>query len=409
MSSGNIEKIRTGPHPLALHVANSTQSWTGAAAAFPLFHLGGMQIHPYLKQRANELRKDLTGHDLEKLLILIMQKAQTRLSDTLAGIGAYQHHPYQRQVPTVPLFRQIGSTEIRDYGTGLTPDAPVVIVVPSLVNPAYILDLKTDHSFMRFLAKQNIRPLLLDWTTPGDEELDFGLEDYILQRLIPLIRAVHRHHNKKIHLLGYCMGGNLSLAAAQILQKEDILASLTLMATPWDFHAGQPPHLSSLTDSFLKMDPLSQNSPQVPTNILQLFFFGLDPTLSDRKFRKFSYLDPKSAKARNFVALEDWANDGAPLSPKVARDCLINWYQHNQTQKNCWNIAGQSIDPGRLTLPGHIITPTADRIVPAASAKALQKKLSRFTYTKARGGHVTMIAGEKAKVTLWHKIASYLK
>lgn len=409
MSDGKSLEIRTGPHPLALHVAGSTQNWTGAAASFPLFQLGGLQIHPDLKKTADELRVDMAGADPKELLLLIMEKAQSRLSDTLSGIKAYQQHPYRREVPTSPLFHRIGTTELRDYGSGLAGDAPVVIAVPSLVNPAYILDLKEDHSLMRTLAEQNIHGFLLDWTAPGEEELGFGLEDYIVKRLIPMIRKVHQQHNRKIHLLGYCMGGNLSIAAAQVVQKEDILASLTLIATPWNFHADRPRHLSSILESFLAMEPLAQNITAVPMNILQLFFFSLDPTLSDRKFRRFSHLDPESARARNFVAMEDWANDGPPLSPVVAKDCLIKWYQKNQPQHNCWQIAGQSIDPARLILPGHIITPTTDRIVPAASAKALQKKLPRFTHTKTPGGHVTMIAGRKAKTDLWYKIASFLE
>ncbi len=409
MSDSEKQQIRNGPHPLALHVATATQNWTGAAAAFPLFQLGGMQIHPDLKQQADDLRSDLTGYDPEKLLTLIMQKAQSRLSHTLSGIKDYQHHSYERESSTVPIFHQIGTTEIRDYGTKLPDAAAVVIAVPSLVNPAYILDLQKDNSLMDFLAQQNIHPYLLDWARPGPEELDFDLEDYILKRLIPLIREVHKRHNKKIHLMGYCMGGNLSLAAAQILQSENILKSLTLIATPWDFHADQPLHLPAMTEGFLKMEPIKQDMDAVPMNIMQLFFFSLDPTLSDRKFRKFSQLDHASSKARNFVAIEDWANDGAPLSPQVTKDCLINWYQQNQPHKNHWRIGGQVIDPTRLTLPGHIITPQSDRIVPAVSAKALQEKLPRFHHTKAQGGHVTMIAGEFAQKKLWHKIALHLK
>lgn len=409
MPDNKTQQIRNGPHPLSLHVASSTQNWTGAAAAFPLFQLGGLQIHPDLKQQAEKLRQGMTGADLEKLQLMIMQQAQSRLSDMLAGLRAYQHHPYRRQMPDVPLFHQIGTTEVRDYGTDLPDDAPVVLAVPSLVNPAYILDLEDDHSFIRTLTGQGIHPYLLDWTAPAQEELKFSLEDYILKRLIPVIREIHRHHRKKIHLLGYCMGGNLSLAAAQILQSEDIVESLTLIATPWDFHAGQPAHLPALTEHFLKMDSLTQNIGAIPMNILQLFFFSLDPTLSDRKFRKFSTHAPDSAKARNFVAIEDWANDGCPLSPQVAKDCLINWYQKNQPHNGNWCIADQIIDPGSLTLPGHIITPKTDRIVPPASAKALQKKLPHFHHTAANGGHVTMIAGGPSRTTLYHKIASYLK
>lgn len=411
--NGRKKIIRTGPHPLALHVVGSSQNWTGAAVALPLFLSGGLPVHPDLKRRADDLLRDIEGVNREKLQSAVMEAAQTRLSDMLGGIRAYQQHPYERNVPPVPLFRRIGTTEIRDYGAGLSDQAPVVLAVPSLINPAYILDLRQDHSLMRTLAHQGIHSYLLDWTAPGQEEMTFGLEDYILHRLIPLIREIHRRHRKKIHLLGYCMGGNLALAAAVILQSEDIIDSLTLIATPWDFHCQQPRHLAALTAhfmaNFMTMEPFSRRSDAIPMNALQLFFFSLDPTLSDRKFRKFYHLDPDSGPARNFVAIEDWANDGAPLASKVTRDCLIDWYQKNQPENNEWTIADTLIDPARLTLPGQIITPRSDRIVPALSARALVKKLPRFHHSVADGGHVTMIAGENAKTTLWPEIASYLK
>ncbi|MBL4802874.1 MAG: alpha/beta fold hydrolase [Emcibacter sp.] len=409
MSDSKTQQIRSGPHPLSLHVASSTQNWTAAAAAFPLFQLGGLQIHPDLKQQAEDLRQNIADADLEQLQLRIMTKAQNRLSHMLAGIRAYQHHPYTRQTTPMPLFNKIGTTEVRDYGRDLVDDAPVVLAVPSLINPAYILDLAENHSFMRNLSEQGIHPYLLDWTTPQSEELAFGLEDYIIKRLLPVIRELHRHHNKKIHLLGYCMGGNLALAAAQILQPENMIEGLTLIATPWDFHVDQPAHLPALTTNFLAKDIFNSGLSSIPANIMQLFFFSLDPTLSDRKFRKFSTQIPTASKARNFVAIEDWVNDGSPLSPQVAIDCLRNWYQENQPHNKCWRIADQIIDPSCLDLSGHIITPKTDRIVPPASAKALQKILPNFTHTVASGGHVTMIAGNSSKTTLWHKIASYLK
>ncbi len=409
MARHKMTQLRNGPHPLSLHVASSTSLWTGAAAGYPLFHLGGVQIHPDLQQAATDLKKEMDGVDQKELLLSIIKQAQSRLSDTLAGISAYQQHPYQRQVKPAALSHKIGTTELLDYGPNLDHDLPVVIVVPSLVNPAYILDLREDHSFMRFLASQDIHPYLIDWTAPAEEEEKFALEDYIVKRLLPLIRFLHKRHKKKIHIIGYCMGGNLSLAATQLLKPEDIIESLTLIATPWDFHKDQPAHLSALTDYFLKMELTRQHTDSVPMNIMQLFFFSLDPSLSDRKFRKFVKLDPDSSRARDFTAIEDWANDGCPLSSKVSKDCLINWYKENQPHEKKWTIAGTIIDPSQLTLSGNIITPTSDRIVPPTSAHSLTISLPHFAHNNVEGGHVSMIAGENAKTTLWPIIASKLK
>lgn len=409
MPEDHTKKKRISPHPLSLHVATATQNWAGATVAFPLFQLGATQIHPDLKNRADDLRQELKNHVPLQVQMEIMKQARQRLSDYLQGIATYQAHPYQRNLPLAPLFHKIGTTELLDYGSSIREDAPLLLAVPSLVNPSYILDLREKMSFMRYFTEQDIHPYLLNWAVPGTEEIKFGLEDYIMQRLVPMIRHFHQHHGRKIHLLGYCMGGNLSLAAARILQSEDIISSLTLIATPWDFHADQPVHLPSLIDTFLKAGFYTDNIQSIPVNMMQMFFFSLDPTLSDRKFRRLAKLDPDSEQARNMVAVEDWANDGAALSFKLAHDCLTHWYQQNQTQRNCWQIAGQIIDPAELSLPGHIITTSSDRIVPPASAKALAKKLPHFAHSTASGGHVNMIVGKGAKTTLWHKIALSLK
>lgn len=407
-----------GPHPIGLHVASTTQNWLAAATAFPLFQSEGMQIHPALKQQAAELLHDMAGQDLPRLQTAILHQARARVTAALAGMTLYQNHPYQRNLDPMPLAAQIGTTELRDYGPSSPPDAPLVLAVPSLVNPAHVLDLQENHSFLRTLAEQGLHPFLLDWTSPGQEELTFSLEEYITRRLVPLIRHLHHQHGRKIHLMGYCMGGNLSLAAAQLVQDEDLLHSLTLIATPWDFHADQPVHLPALTRLFIDLEARQTTLASVPLNIMQMFFFTLDPTVSDRKFRKFSTLDPNSTLARDFVALEDWVNSHdpsrpfpqtAPLAPGVAKDCLINWYQKNQPHKKEWCIAGQVIDPAALRLPGRVITPSRDRIVPPASAKALLSSLVEFDHHEIDGGHVSMIAGKAAKDVLWHKIALWLK
>src|SRR3546814_15036385 len=70
---------------------------------------------------------------------------------------------------------------------------------------------------------------------PGDMEQRFDLTAYIA-RLRRALAALHRQAGRPPVLLGYCMGGNLALAAA--LQAPDDVAALALLATPWDFHAG---------------------------------------------------------------------------------------------------------------------------------------------------------------------------
>ena len=53
-----------------------------------------------------------------------------------------------------------------------------MLVVPSLINRAYILVLAPGRSALRWLAAQGLRPILMDWGAPGPAEARFGLETY---------------------------------------------------------------------------------------------------------------------------------------------------------------------------------------------------------------------------------------
>src|SRR5690606_9100699 len=110
-----------------------------------------------------------------------------------------------------------------------------VLVVPSLINRAYVLDLTAERSLLRWLARQGLRPLLLDWGRPGAEERAFTLTDYVTGRLSRALDATLAEAKAPPVVVGYCMGGLLALGLA--LARQRALTGLALLATPWDFHA----------------------------------------------------------------------------------------------------------------------------------------------------------------------------
>ena len=74
----------------------------------------------------------------------------------------------------MPVLWREGASRLLDYGKG-QEDAPVVFVIPSLVNRYHILDLDGSQSFLRDLSKRGFRPLLLDWGSPAEDEKDFAV------------------------------------------------------------------------------------------------------------------------------------------------------------------------------------------------------------------------------------------
>lgn len=333
-----------------------------------------------------------------------------RMAALAAGLEAYRHHPYHRDLADPPVLWQEGACRLLDYGA--LPEAkgggPTVLVVPSLINRAYVLDLTAERSFLRWLARQGVRPLLMDWGRPGAEERGFTLTDYIagrLERALDVLRAEEKGRPPLV--MGYCMGGLLALGLA--LRRQHDLAGLVLLATPWDFHAENAPHSRMAAATLPLLAPLLEVEGEMPVDLLQALFASLDPHLVVRKFLAFGRLDPDSPKARDFVALEDWLNDGVPLAAPVARECLGQWYGENATAEGRWRLAGSVVDPAQLSLPTLCVIPAQDRIVPPASAIALAEAIPGAECLRPEAGHIGMVVGARAEKAVWQPLLTWIK
>jgi polyhydroxyalkanoate synthase len=326
--------------------------------------------------------------------------AQTLAADRalIAGIAAYRADSYTRQVLDPPCLWEEGESRLLDYGG----EGPSVLFVPSLINRAYILDLMEEASMLRWLSAHGVHPYLLDWGWPGEAERRFSLTDYIAGRLERAIAALPG----KVVLAGYCMGGLLALAAA--LRLPEKISALALLATPWDFHADDPAAAKRIGDMVPALEFMMGFSSTLPIDALNALFAMIDPYGVGAKYRDFAGQDKASARARRFVAMEDWLADGVPLAAPVAREALDGWYGANSPARLQWRVAGLPVDPARLTVPAFCAIPARDRLVPAASAQKLAASLRQASIIEPRAGHIGMVAGTHAKSALWQPFTDWL-
>jgi polyhydroxyalkanoate synthase len=286
-----------------------------------------------------------------------------------------------------------------DYGA--ISDQPV-LVVPSLINRGYILDLDANYSMLRYLAGQKLRPLLLDWGWPGAAERGYSLTDYIAGPIDSALDAI----GTPVGMIGYCMGGLLALATAQ--RRPDRVRGLALLATPWDFRAADPALADRLASAARLMEPVFAGFGTLPIDLLQALFALVDPDGIAEKYRRFGALDPESPRAKLFVAIEDWLNDCVPLAASVARECLVGWYGRNEPAMGQWLVAGMPVKPETLTVPSFVAIPGQDRIVPPESGRALASVLKGTKVHECAAGHVSMIAGPAARKALWAPLGDWL-
>jgi polyhydroxyalkanoate synthase len=399
---------RPGPRPLPLHLARATFLWTSSLAALPLARSGSLPWSPPLAPRAAALQSALAGAGAEALTRALGREAQRRIEEMLAGIEAYRRHPYRRRRRARAVVWRDGTTVLRDHAARNRDAAPAmpVLVVPSLVNRGYILDLSARRSLLGYLAGRGLRPLLVDWGEPGEEERGFTIGDYVTRRLEPALDAAVTLAGGPVAVVGYCMGGLLALALA--LRRQRDIRGLALLATPWDFHAGHGAHARLLGAGEKALDALLERQGVMPVDLLQTMFTWLDPALVADKFRAFAALDQSGRKAEDFVALEDWLNDGVPLAAPAAREAFTGWYGSNLPGRGEWRVDGRRVDPAALEAPSLVVLPRGDRIVPPASAEALAAAIPGAERLEPRSGHIGMIVGSAARDTLWRPLAAWL-
>jgi polyhydroxyalkanoate synthase len=155
--------------------------------------------------------------------------------------------------------------------------------------------------------------------------------------------------------------------------------------------------------------PLWEALGVMPVEALQAMFTGLDPCLALNKFAAFGRLDAESDKAEEFVALEDWLNDGVPLAARVARECLLDWYGENLPGTGRWRVDGRAVEPRAVALPTLVVLPKNDRIVPPASALALAAAIPGAETLTPPAGHIGMVVGHGAAEAVWAPLAAWLQ
>jgi polyhydroxyalkanoate synthase len=148
---------------------------------------------------------------------------------------------------------------------------------------------------------------------------------------------------------------------------------------------------------------------ELPVDVLQAMFASLNPYMTTDKFRRFADMTPGSQAARDFVAVEDWLNDGVPLAAPIARECLFQWYLENAPARGVWQVGGDPVRPEDVTVPALVVIPKGDTIVPPASAEALAQALPNARSMSLSGGHIGMMVGRRAPSQLYGPLADWLK
>lgn len=340
-------------------------------------------------------------HDLWKKIKPI--QAELSSEAFLKGVQRYRDHDWQR---TQPRYEKVMSFNRAELLLKKSQEGTPILVVPSMVNRSYILDLMPESSLLKSLEDQGFDVYLLNWLDPLADDLSTHttIEETVNNIIGASIDHLHNEYDQKVHLAGYCMGGTIALAAASMRQEQ--VASLTLIATPWDFSA--QPYAPLLDTSKAWGQFFLKNTPLVPIDVIQGVFVTQDPKSAIERLIAYENIEDDD-QLKRMTAIEDWLADGIALEGKVAEHIYHDWFLENKPHSGKWWIGNHLIAPHRLEMPVAVVTAAKDKVVPTESSKSICTSVDNVKEFSVDAGHIGLMVGRKAKSQFYTPWADWLK
>ncbi len=289
---------------------------------------------------------------------------------------------------------------------GLAWSTPVLLI-PSMINRHYVLDLMPGKSFVEYLVAQGHDVYIIDWGTPGPEDRYLTFDDICDRYIARALRVATKiSRQPRAHVMGYCMGGTLAVIHTAVRPRR--VASLLALAAPIDFHDDGLLSVWTRSKGFSVGD-LTRGMGNVPWPLMQLSFHMLRPTLNLSKSVRLLDRAWDDEFLDGFFASERWGNDNVSFPGAAYRTYIEQLYRGNALIDGSFSLSGQRVDLQRIKCPTLAVTFTHDHIVPTRSAAILADRVGAddVTHWDCPGGHVGAMISRHASTGLWPRLAGW--
>jgi len=284
-----------------------------------------------------------------------------------------------------------GTVELHRYDPGA--DAPPrtgdpVLVVYSVINRSYILDLQEGCSVVRHLLDRGLDVWMMEWSQPHEGAADATLDDYVLAIGACADTVRERTGAATVSLFGHCIGGTLAALAAAL--EPDKYGRLLALTAP--FRAPEAGVVAAITDPRV-FDPVAvtDRSGTMPGKLIRQTFMGLKPYYELMKWKLFvGSLDSPSALDR-FGAVDKWANDNVDVPASAFRSFIDEVFHSGRLAAGETVVGGRPARLDAITCPVLNVAGAVDWIVPPDSARPLDEAAPRGRYEELPGSHLTLI------------------
>ena len=296
-----------------------------------------------------------------------------------------------------------------------------LLLVPPLGVITDTFDLMPDRSLVRYMAARGFKVYMIDWGTPTREHARLRLQDYADRMMNDAIQAVLEHSGaSQVSLMGWCMGGLLSLMQAG-LKRDPRIANLVTVASPIDMRQGSgviasmgraintpAKMLRKVTDfRLLNVDPKKMHVPGWMTTVM---FKMTDPIGSVTTYWDLLMRLWDREFVVNHSTTADYLNNMLAYPAGVVQDMLVRVTVDNKLAKGEIRLGDRISRFANIQAPIYVFAGQSDALVSPSTAKAIIDLVSSTDkrFEIAPGGHMGVILGSKARDHVWKNSADWL-
>ncbi len=282
-----------------------------------------------------------------------------------------------------------------------------VLIVPAWIMKYYVLDLSPNNSLVKYLVDQGFTVFMISWKNPDESYRDAGMDDYRRLGIMEALKAISQVvPERKVHALGYCLGGTLLSIAASAMARDgdDRIKSVTLLAAQTDF--SQPGELDLFvgdsTLAFLEdtMQEVGYLEGSQMAGTFQLL-------RSNDLIWSHILRDYLMGERQPVIDLMAWNADATRMPARMHSEYLRKIFFENQLAEGRYLVDGRSVALRDITAPMFVVGTETDHVAPWRSVYQINVLSDTdVTFLLTSGGHNAGIVSEPGRKHRVYRVAT---